>query len=189
MDVFTEQATLPDISRMEIFSSLVAPTIRSSRGHRIELGEIETALEECQDRQAVVVVREEREGDKRLVAYLVADDSETSATHSLRSSLESKLPSDIPRSLQLCLPSFDATTDNGKINRKALLELPPPNPSAGTAAEPASEFANELERLIAKAWQEALGLPAIGIDDNFFDLGAHSLTIAGACQITGGLES
>ncbi len=148
------------------------------RGHRIELGEIETALEECPGvRQAVVVVREEREGDKRLVAYLVADDSETSATHSLRSSLESKLPEYMVPSNFVFLPSMPLT-DNGKINRKALLELPPPNPSAGTAAQPASEFANELERLIAKAWQEALGLPAIGIDDNFFDLGAHSLTIA-----------
>jgi amino acid adenylation domain-containing protein len=148
------------------------------RGHRIELGEIEAALEQFPGvRQAVVVVREEREGDKRLVAYLVADDSETSAIHSLRSSLESKLPEYMVPCNFVFLPALPLT-DNGKINRKALLELPPPNPSAGTAAESASESANEFERFIATAWQEALGLPAIGIDDNFFDLGAHSLTVA-----------
>ncbi len=144
------------------------------RGHRIELGEIETALEQCPGvRQAIVVVREEREGDKRLVLDLVANDSETSAIHSLRSWLESKLPEYMVPSNFVFLPALPLT-DNGKINRKALLELPPPSPSADSAAKSASEF----ERIIATAWQEALGLPAIGIDDNFFDLGAHSLTVA-----------
>jgi acyl carrier protein len=69
-------------------------------------------------------------------------------------------------------------TDNGKIDRKALLKLPPPSSSACTVAEPGSESANELERIIATAWQEALGLRTVGMNDNFFDLGAHSLTVA-----------
>ena len=96
------------------------------RGHRIEPGEIEAALEQCQGvRQAVVVLREDREGDKRLVAYLVADTSDSSAISALRSALGSKLPEYMVPSNFVFLPALPLT-DNGKIDRKALLALPPP---------------------------------------------------------------
>ena len=148
------------------------------RGHRIEPGEIEATLEQCSGvRQAVVVLREDREDDKRLVAYLVADTVVADAVSAVRSSLESKLPEYMVPSHFVVLPALPLT-DNGKVDRKALLKLPPPNPSAGSAAASESESANEFERIIATAWQEALGLPTVGMNDNFFDLGAHSLTVA-----------
>jgi amino acid adenylation domain-containing protein len=149
------------------------------RGHRIEPGEIEALLEECPGvRQAVIVLREDREGDKRLVAYLVAELTGPEAAAVLRSTLEAKLPDYMVPSSFVFLAALPLT-DNGKIDRKALLKLPPPALAmVPDAAQPASGPANEIERLIARVWQEALGVSAIGMNDNFFDLGAHSLTLA-----------
>jgi acyl carrier protein len=70
-------------------------------------------------------------------------------------------------------------TGNGKIDRKALLTLPPPN-LAFAAASHGAEPSSETERVVARAWQLALGIPSVGLNDNFFDLGAHSLTVAEA---------
>lgn len=148
------------------------------RGHRIEPGEIEATLEQCSGvQQAVVVVREDREGDKRLVAYLVAKAAGTVAVSDLRIALESKLPDYMVPSNFVFLPALPLT-DNGKIDRNALLKLPAPSPAAGAAAQAGSGAANEIERIVASAWQEALGVPSVGMNDNFFDLGAHSLTVA-----------
>ena len=149
------------------------------RGHRIEPGEIEDLLEHSAGvRQAVVVAREDREGDKRLVAYLVADATGTEAAAALRSALESKLPDYMVPSAFEFLPVLPLT-ENGKIDRKALLKLPPPIHSTGTAAsQPQYEPGSEMERIVAIAWQDALGVASVGINDNFFDLGAHSLTVA-----------
>ena len=149
------------------------------RGHRIEPGEIEAILEQCAGvRQAVVVAREDREGDKRLIAYLVAEADGAGAAGALRGALESKLPDYMVPSAFEFLPVLPLT-ENGKIDRKALLKLPPPNLAAGAAAShPGNEPANEMERIVAAAWQDALGVAAVGITDNFFDLGAHSLTVA-----------
>jgi acyl carrier protein len=70
-------------------------------------------------------------------------------------------------------------TENGKIDRKALLKLPAPNLAAGAAAsQPGNEPSSEMERIVAAAWQDALGVASVGMNDNFFDLGAHSLTVA-----------
>jgi acyl carrier protein len=147
------------------------------RGHRIEPGEIEAFLEQCRGvRQAVVVLREDREGDKRLVAYLVAPAGGPESPVELRASLASKVPDYMVPSAFVFLPSFPLT-DNGKIDRKALLKLPPPNLSA-EAAEDATEAGSEMEQIVARAWREALSVPSVGLTDNFFDLGAHSLTVA-----------
>jgi len=70
-------------------------------------------------------------------------------------------------------------TGNGKTDRKALLNLPPPL-MAQTAARTEEPPANETERVVARVWQQALGIPVVGLNDNFFDLGAHSLTVAEA---------
>jgi amino acid adenylation domain-containing protein len=145
------------------------------RGHRIEPGEIEALLEAQPGvRQAVVVLREDREGDARLVAYLVA---QTADAHALRSALAAKLPDYMVPSAFAFLDEFPLT-NNGKIDRKALLKLPPPN--LATVASLQAEPANEMERIVARAWQEALGISSVGLNDNFFDLGAHSLTVAEA---------
>ncbi len=151
------------------------------RGHRIEPGEIEAILEQCSGvRQAVVVIREDREGDKRLVAYLVAEAAMSEEAGPLCSVLESKLPDYMVPSAFVFLPALPLT-DNGKIDRKTLLRLPPPS-SVSAADEPAGKAinrpGNEIERIIAAAWQDALGVPSVGMNDNFFDLGAHSLTVA-----------
>jgi amino acid adenylation domain-containing protein len=149
------------------------------RGHRIEPGEIEALLEKCPGvRQAVVVLREDREGDKRLVAYLVAESTDQAATATLRAALDAKLPDYMVPSAFVFLDSLPLT-GNGKIDRKALLKLPPPNLASAAAAHGA-EPANEMERVVARVWQQALGVPSVGLNDNFFDLGAHSLTVAEA---------
>jgi amino acid adenylation domain-containing protein len=154
------------------------------RGHRIEPGEIEAVLEQqCKGiRQAVVVVREDREGDKRLVAYLVAEAAGAYAAGPLRSVLESKLPDYMVPSAFVFLPELPLT-DNGKIDRKALLKISPPSITPIAAASPfenksGHQINNEIERIVASAWQDALGIPSVGMNDNFFDLGAHSLTVA-----------
>ncbi len=153
------------------------------RGHRVEPGEIEAILEHCNEvRQAVVLVREDREGDKRLVAYLVVKASGVEAADTLRSVLESKLPDYMVPSAFVFLPELPLTY-NGKIDRKALLKLPPPSIAiSASGGQPQDESSNqpfnEIERMVAAAWEDALGIPSVGMNDNFFDLGAHSLTVA-----------
>ena len=181
------------------------------RGHRIELGEIEALLEQQPGiRQAVLVLREDREGDKRLVAYCVADpagvpegadmraegtgfssylghacSSRSSALEgdhinraaALRAALASSLPDYMVPSAFVFLDAMPLT-GNGKTDRKALLNLAPPIPP-----QPVNGVdlpATETERLVALAWQQALGVPKVGLTENFFDLGAHSLTVAEA---------
>jgi amino acid adenylation domain-containing protein len=153
------------------------------RGHRIEPGEIEALLEKCLGvRQAVVVLREDREGDKRLVAYLVADATDSAAAlraaGELRAEAGAKLPDYMVPSAFVFLDELPLT-GNGKIDRKALLKLPPPG-LAFVGASHAAESASEMERTVARAWQQALGISTVGLNDNFFDLGAHSLTVAEA---------
>ncbi len=153
------------------------------RGHRIEPGEIEALLEKCPGvRQAVVVLREDREGDKRLVAYLVADAAVSAAAlraaGDLRAAAGAKLPDYMVPSAFVFLDKLPLT-GNGKIDRKALLKLPPPNLASAMASHNA-DSASEMERVVARVWQQALGIPAVGLADNFFDLGAHSLTVAEA---------
>jgi amino acid adenylation domain-containing protein len=152
------------------------------RGHRIEPGEIEAFLEEYRGvRQAVVVLREDRESDKRLVAYLVASAGSPESPAELRAALASKLPDYMVPSAFVFLPSFPLT-DNGKIDRKALLKLPPPTLSAqapqNTDEAGEAQSGSEMELIIARAWREALGVPHVDLHENFFDLGAHSLTVA-----------
>ena len=149
------------------------------RGHRIEPGEIEALLEKQPGvRQAVIVLREDREGDKRLVAYLVAEQAGPDRAAALRGELSANLPDYMVPSAFVFLPEMPLT-DNGKIDRKALLKLPPPAAAAPQSAQPA-EQGSEMERVVARVWQEALGVPSVGLNDNFFDLGAHSLTVAEA---------
>ncbi|NPU92067.1 MAG: non-ribosomal peptide synthase/polyketide synthase [Gammaproteobacteria bacterium] len=141
------------------------------RGFRVELGEIESALAALpQVREAVVVIREDRPGDKRLVAYLVAAGTQLDLAD-LRVALKQRLPDYMmPNHFQV----LDALplTGNGKIDRKAL-----PKPDWDEAQEAIEPPSNDLERRMAQLWSQVLDVPVerIGRDANFFHLGGHSL--------------
>lgn len=143
------------------------------RGHRIELGEIETRLTDHPHvRQCVVVPREAGIGDVRLVAYFVAD-GKAADDADLRQHVRDKLPEYMVPQHFVVLSELPLTP-NGKIDRKALpsLDFGSSQPAAAYVAPE-----NDVEQKIAALWQELLGREQIGVDDNFFDLGGHSLLV------------
>jgi len=141
------------------------------RGYRIELGEIETVLaQHIGVRGAVVVASEDHVGDKRLVAYVVLKES-APAVSDLRAFLKAKLPDYMLPSAFIFLDTLPLTS-NGKVDRKALA-IP-----ARACFEVEQVYVaprNTAEQMIAGIWAEILGRKPIGIHDNFFDLGGHSL--------------
>ena len=142
------------------------------RGFRIELGEIESKLKQhAKVREAVVVDREDEEGDKRLVAYVSPHFEQTLTVTELRSFLQEKLPQYMVPSAFIVLPALPLLS-NGKLDRHS---LPAPE-----TLRPEIEVAyvmpqTEVEQKIATVWQNALNIENIGIHDNFFELGGHSL--------------
>ena len=142
------------------------------RGFRIELAEIETVLgQHPQVKQAVVIVN--TDGDnKRLVAYIVGNQNSPNSNE-LRQFLKQKLPDYMIPSLFVTLDEMPLT-NNGKVNRKAL-----PEPE-GIRPELEANYVmptTQIESKIATIWQEVLQLDKVGIHDNFFDLGGHSLLV------------
>ncbi|MCE9606887.1 MAG: LLM class flavin-dependent oxidoreductase [Planctomycetia bacterium] len=148
------------------------------RGHRIELGEIEARLTaHAGVRQCVVVPREIAAGDVRLVAYYVADAATVGTTiddAELRKHVRDQLPDYMTPSHFVALVALPLTP-NGKIDRKALpaVEVAPATVAAASFVAPESE----LEVQIAALWQDLLGREQVGLDDNFFDIGGHSLLV------------
>ena len=141
------------------------------RGFRIELGEIETVLGECAGvLQAVVIVREDNPGDKRLVAYLLAAPGKKLEIEDLRAEIKDKLPEYMVPSHFVMVEGFPMTT-SGKVDRKAL----PAPPLDRSATMHAVAPRNEVECLLASLFARVLGLQSVGVTDNFFDLGGHSL--------------
>jgi amino acid adenylation domain-containing protein len=141
------------------------------RGFRIELGEIETVLGECAGvLQAIVIVREDNPGDKRLVAYLLALPGKKLAIEALRTEIKHKLPEYMVPSHFIMVDGFPLTT-SGKVDRKALPAPPLERPAAIHAVAPR----NQVEHLLAGLFARVLGLQSVGVTDNFFDLGGHSL--------------
>jgi len=142
------------------------------RGFRIELGEIETILGQHQHvKETVVVAREDRPGDKRLVAYVVPDRAQPPAISELRSLLREKLPAHMVPSAFVWLDALPLTP-NGKVDRAA---LPPPTASR---LEPEGELVSPrtpTEHRLAAIWADVLRLEQVGVFDDFFDLGGHSL--------------
>ncbi|MBW4611883.1 MAG: amino acid adenylation domain-containing protein [Desmonostoc vinosum HA7617-LM4] len=138
------------------------------RGFRIELGEIEALLSQYpQVQQAVVTVREDRPGDKRLVAYVVSRrELDTSQLHQF---LQEKLPEYMIPTAFVLLKTLPLTA-NGKVNRQAL-PTPEQTPSPETFVAPR----NPVEEVLIGIWAEILSLKRVGIDDDFFTLGGHSL--------------
>jgi len=143
------------------------------RGFRIELGEIEATLRRHPGvAEAVVLARGGGEpGDLRLTAYVVGRQGEAPPVEELRGFLRSKLPVHMVPWAFVPLPALPLNA-NGKIDRKAL-----PDPERGAWGAPAEmeEPRSDMERLIADAWRDLLRLDRVGIDDNFFDSGGHSL--------------
>jgi len=142
------------------------------RGNRIELGEIETRLSiHPMIKDVAVIDRDDRDGDKYLVAYYVAD--EELSTTELRAFIKEELPEYMVPSRFILMDALPLSP-NGKIDRKALPQLDSSRPEmASDYIEPR----NDLEQTLAKVWQDILGVERVGINDNFFDLGGHSLLI------------
>jgi amino acid adenylation domain-containing protein len=143
------------------------------RGFRVELGEIETALgQHALVREAVVLVREDTPGFKRLAAYVVpkvpGDEQEIVAR--LRTALQSRFPDYMVPSAIVLLEMFPMTP-NGKVDKRA---LPIPAERLGLEEEYVAPR-GETEANIAEIWSQLLGVEQVGVHDNFFALGGHSL--------------
>ncbi|HEY6922732.1 MAG TPA: amino acid adenylation domain-containing protein [Steroidobacteraceae bacterium] len=145
------------------------------RGYRIELGEIESALAQCEQvRDAIVLAREDEEGERRLVAYITrADDepgSQTIKAEDLRAQVSATLPEYMIPAAFVTIDSLPLTP-NGKLDRNA---LPEPDP----AANPSDRYTapqGETEVLLANLWQDLLSTGPIGREANFFRIGGQSL--------------
>jgi amino acid adenylation domain-containing protein len=138
------------------------------RGFRIELGEIENALlKHPAVREVLVLARE----DQQLVAYMVCLSDQIPTVNQLRTYLKELLPEYMVPSVFIFLETFPLLP-NGKIDRRALPVAEALRPTLTTAYEVPQ---SEMEQQIAKLWQEVLHLDKVGIHDNFFDLGGHSL--------------
>jgi acyl-CoA synthetase (AMP-forming)/AMP-acid ligase II len=143
------------------------------RGYRIELGEIESLLNQHPTvHETVITMREDTPGDVRLVAYVIARQGQQPDTAALRDYLRNDLPEFMIPAHVVLLDKFPLTP-NKKINRNAL-----PAPERSSQGTPKTKYIppqNELEGTIITIWQELLHIEQIGVNDNFFDLGGHSL--------------
>ncbi|MFN6500470.1 MAG: amino acid adenylation domain-containing protein [Nostoc sp. DedQUE01] len=142
------------------------------RGFRIELGEIEAVLNQHQTlTQTLVIAREDIPGDKRLVAYIVANSGETPTQVEIRQFLQGRLP-------EYMVPAYFVFLDtlplnpNGKIDRRA---LPAPDISDLSLSSNFVPPQNPTEEVLAGIWAKVLRLEQVGIHNNFFELGGHSL--------------
>ncbi|HZU33902.1 MAG TPA: amino acid adenylation domain-containing protein, partial [Candidatus Angelobacter sp.] len=139
------------------------------RGFRIELGEIEAALKSIPEiTHAAVIVREDGVSGKQLVAYLVSSSKEPVDTAKLRSNLALRLPDYMVPTAFVFLPALPLTP-NGKLDRRA---LPAPERQLESYRAPRTPD----EEMLCGIFADVLSLDRIGIDDNFFSLGGHSLT-------------
>ncbi|HEX6862246.1 MAG TPA: beta-ketoacyl synthase N-terminal-like domain-containing protein, partial [Thermoanaerobaculia bacterium] len=143
-------------------------------GHRIELGEIEAALGRHPAVREGAVALREIAGERRLVAWVVPRPGETVRASDLLAFLRERLPAPMVPAAVAEVPALPVSA-NGKVDTAAL-PTPEPGGAAGGGREAAPR--SEIERAIAAVWQEALGVARVGVHDNFFDLGGHSLLMA-----------
>jgi amino acid adenylation domain-containing protein len=142
------------------------------RGYRIELGEIEATLATHQAvGECLVLAKSSTLGQARLTAYIVAADGGSPSISELRGYLKERLPDYMVPAAFVLLETMPLLP-SGKVDREAL-----PEPDKRNAEMAASYVAprNQVERQISAIWQEVLGLEEVGVQDNFFDLGGHSL--------------
>jgi len=141
------------------------------RGFRIELGEIETVLAHYPAiTQAIVHCREDRPGDKRLVAY-VTHDGIAPGISQLRDHLKASLPDYMVPSAFVVLQNFPLTP-NGKVDRRS---LPMPGQTENDEGDEDTSARSEEEKALGKLWSSLLNVRYVKLNDNFFDLGGHSL--------------
>jgi amino acid adenylation domain-containing protein len=153
------------------------------RGYRIEPGEIEQVFKQYPTvMDIVVIVREDMPGDKRLVAYLAARSGQVLEAGDLRNFGKEKLPQYMMPAAFVVLQSLPLTP-NGKVDRKA---LPAPEKADAGADAPYLPPQTELERIVTDIWQHVLQIEHVGLNDNFFDLGGHSLLMI---QVQGKLRA
>ena len=142
------------------------------RGYRIEPKEIEFTLSQHPEVQdAVVIAREEASGDKRLVAYLVAEREGGPTADELRAFLREKLPEYMVPAAFVTLAALPLTS-SGKVDR---LALPRPDRTRPDLEKTYIAPRDALELQLSHLWEEVLGVQPIGVRDNFFELGGHSL--------------
>ena len=140
------------------------------RGYRVELGEIESLLLKYNGiKEAIVMVKSISESDKRLVAYFIAQ--ETISINDLRKYLRELIPDYMVPAHFLQLKKFPLSAV-GKVDRNALLDL-----KDITSSDNFIPPSTKLEQQLAEIWQESLGIERVGLADNFFDLGGHSLLV------------
>jgi amino acid adenylation domain-containing protein len=142
------------------------------RGVRVELGEVEAVLvQHAAVQEAVVLAWEDESGDKRLAAYVVADQHPLPSIAELRSFAQQRLPQYMVPSAFVLLDALPLTP-HGKLDRHALPAPDHDQPEQGKAfVAPRTP----IEEEVARIWAEVLGLPQVGIYDDFFELGGHSL--------------
>jgi non-ribosomal peptide synthetase component F len=143
------------------------------RGHRVELGEVEAVLARHPDvGQAAAVAREDRPGDRRLVAYIATEPGRPApSVADLRGFLGRMLPEPMIPSAFMIMDALPLTP-NGKIDRN---ELPAPEAGRGDSGLDYVPPRGPIEEAVAGLWSELLGVGRIGVRDNFFELGGHSL--------------
>ncbi len=146
------------------------------RGFRVELGEVEAVLlDHSGVQQAALIVREDQPGDRRLVAYVVGEEREAPAPAALRAFLQERLPVYMLPAAFVTLPALPLTP-SGKLDRKAL-PLPEGRQSGREYVAPRSP----TEVTLAGIWSGLLGVSQVGVHDDFFEIGGHSLL---AMQVT-----
>ncbi|MDA0673938.1 MAG: amino acid adenylation domain-containing protein, partial [Cyanobacteria bacterium] len=142
------------------------------RGFRIELGEIEAALMASDGVQtALVALREDTPGRKRLVAYVTANSPETLDPAELKAALRDRLAAYMVPEAIVVLDQMPLTP-NGKADRRAL-PIPPETPVPASVPSPPPQ--TELEETLGAIWAGVLGVATVGTQDNFFDIGGTSL--------------
>ncbi len=143
------------------------------RGYRVELGEIESKLIKHEKvKEVAVIAKTDSDGDSSLCAYIIGTDIETTSDE-LREYLAKELPNYMIPSYFILLDKLPLTP-NGKLDRKALAEI-------NTNTNPETEYEaprNSNEEKLAAIWKDVLRVEKLGINDNFFALGGHSLKAA-----------
>jgi amino acid adenylation domain-containing protein len=143
------------------------------RGNRVELGEIEEALRRDQSvKDCAVTLREDIPGDQQLVAYVVENEERFSLSE-IRKRLAADLPDYMVPAIFVLMPALPLSP-SGKIDR---LALPKPDHKRPDIANKYVAPRGEIEQIIVKIWQDILPVETVGLDDNFFDLGGHSLLL------------